>query len=79
MQDKVLIDPMLSEDAGVATITLERPSGLDSAGKQALLNLIGPLIPAIKRLPGLISYFAAVSPTGALVHVSVWDSDAHAQ
>src|SRR5580658_3016190 len=37
------------------------------------------LIPAIKRLPGLISYFAAVSPSGSVVHVSMWESDDHAQ
>jgi hypothetical protein len=37
------------------------------------------LIPAIGRLPGLIHYFAAVSPTGSFVHVSIWVSDAHAQ
>ncbi|HXR91809.1 MAG TPA: hypothetical protein VN750_16175 [Steroidobacteraceae bacterium] len=37
------------------------------------------LIPAIRRLPGLVSYFAALSPSGSLVHVSIWDSEAHAQ
>jgi hypothetical protein len=37
------------------------------------------LIPAITRLPGLIKYFAAVSPSGSFVHVSLWESDAHAQ
>lgn len=37
------------------------------------------LIPAIQRLPGLISYFAAISPSGSLLHVSVWDSDDHAE
>jgi hypothetical protein len=37
------------------------------------------LIPAISKLPGLISYFAAVSPSGSIVHVSVWDTDTHAQ
>jgi hypothetical protein len=37
------------------------------------------LIPAIKRLPGLAAYFAATSPTGSTVHVSLWESDAHAQ
>jgi hypothetical protein len=37
------------------------------------------LIPAIKRLPGIISYFAAASPSGSVVHVSIWDSDDHAQ
>lgn len=37
------------------------------------------LVPAIKRLPGLIHYFAALSPSGSSVHVSIWESDAHAQ
>jgi quinol monooxygenase YgiN len=36
------------------------------------------LIPAIKKLPGLISYHAATSPDGSLVHVSIWESDEHA-
>ena len=37
------------------------------------------LVPAIKALPGLINYFSAVSPTGSMVHVSIWDSEEHAQ
>lgn len=37
------------------------------------------LIPAIRRLPGLVSYFAALSPSGSMVHVSIWDSEEHAQ
>jgi hypothetical protein len=36
------------------------------------------LIPAIKQLPGLIHWYAGVSPEGSIVNVSVWDSDAHA-
>ncbi len=36
------------------------------------------LVPAISKLPGLIKYFAAVSPAGSFVHVSIWESDAHA-
>ena len=36
------------------------------------------LVPAIKRLPGLIHYHAGVSPDGSIVHVSLWDSDEHA-
>ncbi len=36
------------------------------------------LVPAIRRLEGLITYYAAVSPDGSMVHVSVWDSEAHA-
>jgi hypothetical protein len=37
------------------------------------------LIPAIKKLPGLISYYAGASPNGSVVNVSFWDSDEHAQ
>jgi hypothetical protein len=37
------------------------------------------LIPAIKALPGLIGYYAGASPDGSMVHVSVWESDEHAQ
>jgi hypothetical protein len=37
------------------------------------------LIPAIKKLPGLISYYPGASPGGSAVHVSVWESDQHAQ
>lgn len=36
------------------------------------------LIPAIKRLPGLIHWYAGVSPEGSIVNVSVWSSDEHA-
>ena len=35
----------------------------------------GYLIPAIQRLPGLIHWYAAVSPQGSVVNVSVWDSE----
>jgi len=37
------------------------------------------LTPAIKKLPGLISYYACASPEGSMVHVSIWESDEHAQ
>jgi len=37
------------------------------------------LIPAINRLPGLLHYSAAVSPSGLVVHVSFWDNEEHAQ
>ena len=36
------------------------------------------LIPAISRLPGLIHWYAGVSPEGSIVNVSVCDSDEHA-
>jgi hypothetical protein len=36
------------------------------------------IIPAIRRLLGLIHFYAGVSPKGSIVQVSVWDSDEHA-
>jgi hypothetical protein len=38
----------------------------------------GYLIPAIQRLPGLIHWYAGVSPEGSIVNISVWDSNDHA-
>lgn len=37
------------------------------------------LIPAIKKLPGLISYYVGTSPDGSMVHVSIWETNEHAQ
>jgi hypothetical protein len=37
------------------------------------------LIPAVKQLPGLIHFYASVSPEGSAAHVSVWDSEEHAK
>lgn len=37
------------------------------------------LIPAIKQLPGLIHFYAGVSPEGSAVHISVWESEEHAK
>jgi len=37
------------------------------------------LIPAIGKLEGLLSYYAGVSLDGSMVHVSVWDSEEHAE
>jgi hypothetical protein len=36
------------------------------------------LVPAIRQLPGLIHWYAGVSPEGSIVNVSVWDTDEHA-
>ncbi|MGZ4250783.1 MAG: hypothetical protein ACXVUE_21080 [Solirubrobacteraceae bacterium] len=36
------------------------------------------LIPAIRRLDGLIGYSAGASPSGSIVHVSLWQSNDHA-
>ena len=43
MKTIIPTDPTLSEDAGIAMITLSRPKTLDSAGKHALLNLVESL------------------------------------
>jgi hypothetical protein len=37
------------------------------------------LIPAINRLDGLMSYYAGASPSGSMVHVSLWQSNDHAE
>lgn len=37
------------------------------------------LIPAIQKLSGLLSYYAGASPDGSMVHVSIWDSEEHAE
>ena len=36
------------------------------------------IIPAIRRLPGLLHFYAGISPKGSIVQVSVWDTDEHA-
>ena len=36
------------------------------------------IIPAIRRLSGLLRFYAGVSPKGSIVQVSVWDTDEHA-
>ena len=36
------------------------------------------LIPAVKQLPGLLHFYAGVSPEGSAVQISVWDSGEHA-
>ena len=36
------------------------------------------LIPAIQTLPGLLHWYAGVSPDGTIVNLSVWDTDEHA-
>jgi len=36
------------------------------------------LIPAIQQLPGLIHWYAGVSPEGSIVNISIWDTNDHA-
>ncbi|MDQ2812203.1 MAG: hypothetical protein M3Z75_10090 [Actinomycetota bacterium] len=37
------------------------------------------LTPVIRRLDGLLGYYAGASPDGSMVHVSIWKSEEHAQ
>lgn len=37
------------------------------------------LIPAISRLDGLLGYHAGASPDRSMVHISIWQSEQHAQ
>jgi quinol monooxygenase YgiN len=46
---------------------------------EATVATVSCLVPAIKELPGLISYHAGTSPDGSVIHVSIWESDEHAQ
>lgn len=47
--------------------------------EQMAREIASYLVPAIQKLPGLIKYFSVLSPTGSYVHVSLWETDAHAQ
>jgi hypothetical protein len=35
------------------------------------------LAPAVEQLPGLIHFYAGVSPDGSALQVSIWDSEEH--
>jgi len=35
------------------------------------------LIPAVQQLPGLLHFFAGVSPDGSMMQLSIWDSQEH--
>ena len=46
---------------------------------ETTIATVSYLVPAVKKLPGLISYHAGTSPDGSVVHVSIWESGEHAQ
>jgi hypothetical protein len=37
------------------------------------------LIPAVNQLPGLIHFYAGVSPDGSMLQLSIWDSEEHSE
>jgi hypothetical protein len=51
-----------------------RSAEVDAASKKTSEYII----PAIRRLPGLLHFYAGVSPKGSIVQVSIWDTDEHA-
>jgi hypothetical protein len=57
-----------------ANFDASRYTEVDAASKKTSEYVI----PAIRRLAGLIHFYAGVSPKGSVVQVSVWDSDEHA-
>ncbi|MEV6949796.1 hypothetical protein AB0N07_49485 [Streptomyces sp. NPDC051172] len=59
----------------LATFDPARFAEVDAANKRSSKYLT----PAIQQLPGLIHYYAAISPQGSMVNVSIWDTEEHAQ
>jgi hypothetical protein len=56
------------------------PPTQHDAMAQRLSDSAASLLPAIKGLPGCLSYYAAIDEESCtLVNVSVWDTLAHAQ
>ena len=62
-------------EAAIVRVSRGNFDPADYADVQAMTMATGEyLVPAIRRLPGLITYYAGVSPDGSMVHVSVWES-----
>ncbi len=57
-----------------ASFDPSRFAEVDAASKKTAMYII----PAIRRLSGLLHFYAGVSPKGSIVQVSVWDTDEHA-
>ncbi len=54
-------------------------SGQFEAVKQLLADGEAILVPAIRKLPGLLHYYVGIDPrTNSMMNVSVWESDAAA-
>lgn len=47
------------------------------ADVDAMIRATGEyLVPAIRKLPGLITYYAGTSPEGLTTQISIWETDA---
>jgi hypothetical protein len=78
MTDRITMAESLPTTAVVrvsrASFDPSRFAQVDAASKKTSEYII----PAIRRLPGLLHFYAGVSPKGSIVQVSVWDTDEHA-
>lgn len=73
---------MTTSIPGIAVIRVSR-GNFDPANFTEVEHMTGRtgtyLIPAIRRLDGLLAYYVGASPDGSMVHVSIWQSEQHAQ
>ncbi|RDU96692.1 hypothetical protein [Trinickia dinghuensis] len=80
MENHVLQDGAPASSSPVVRVSLANFDPARFTEVNQMAEDIGEyLIPAIKKLPGLIHYYAACSPKGSMIHVSIWDTDEHAQ
>ncbi len=72
-EGKVMAAPL--PETAVVRVSRGNFDPMNYANVQAMTIATGDyLMPAIKRLPGLIAYYAGASPDGSMVHVSIWES-----
>lgn len=78
MAERISLPELLPATAVVrvsrASYDPSRFAEVDAASKKTSQYII----PAIRRLPGLLHFYAGVSPKGSIVQVSVWDTEEHA-
>jgi hypothetical protein len=78
MTERITTAESLPETAVVcvsrASFDPSRFAEVDAASKKTSEYII----PAIRRLPGLLRFYAGVSPKGSIVRGSVWHTDEHA-
>ncbi|MBP1851424.1 hypothetical protein [Rhizobium halophytocola] len=78
MTDRTTIAESLPDTAVVRVSRASFEPGQFAAVDAASKKTAEYIIPAIRRLPGLLHFYAGVSPKGSIVQVSIWDTDEHA-
>ena len=78
MKDRVTTAESLPATAVVrisrATFDPSRFDDVDAMSKK----ISAYIIPALRKLSGLLHFYSGVSPTGSMVQISIWDTDEHA-